>query len=163
MREKLNPPTLKLRRTSKKKVTLENLAGRVDSLVVTVDVLAKTMTKGFRRIDEKFDGIDKKFDGIDKKFDGIDKKFDGIDKKFDDLALAVKDGFDEQGQRLDSLENRMAKVEDTLDNFWTKINTVSGDVSKLKIDQRETRSLVDNCVIALKDLRGKAGIVGNNR
>jgi hypothetical protein len=45
MRGKLNPPTLRLRRTSKKKATL-------DSLAKNFDVLAVKMDKGFEESDK---------------------------------------------------------------------------------------------------------------
>jgi hypothetical protein len=107
MREKLK---------KKKEITLVSLAGtvdvlavKVDNLATTVDVLAKTMARGF---------------------EAVDKRFEAVDKRFDDLTFAVKSGFDEQGQRFYSLENRVEKVEDSLDNFWTHTNKLSGDVSK---------------------------------
>lgn len=146
MGQKLNPPSLRLRRTSKKKATLESLAG-------TFDVLAEKMDKGFAGVDKKFEATDKKINAlattvnvlavkvdnlagtVDVLAKKMDQGFAAVDQRFDGLAFAVKSGFDEQGQRLDSLENRVGKVEDTLDNFWTHINILSGDVSKLKVSQ----------------------------
>jgi hypothetical protein len=145
------------RRTSKKKITLNALAGTVDAIAEKVDILAETMAKGFFAVNERFDAVDKRFDAVD-------SKFEAIDKRFDNLAIAVKNGFDEQGQRLDSLENQMTKVEDSLDNFWMKTNGLSSELSNLKISQEKTSGLVDNvCLVEIRDLKKRITINEINR
>jgi len=73
-----------------KKITLENLAKKIDD--------------GFKRADQKMD-------------DGFKKADQRMDEKIDQLALAVKNGFDGVDKRFDENAKQHQKIFNRIDNL----------------------------------------------
>ncbi len=98
-----------MKKITKKKITLQDLAFSVDKLSLSVN-------KGFKRVEnlikEEIDGLAistaKGFASVDKRFDGLDGKFEGLDKRIDDFVVTrVKyEDFNKLKARVDIIEKK---------------------------------------------------------
>lgn len=122
------------------KITLENLAGKMDEGF-------KNMDEGFKRVDGKFDGVDGKFKEAEKH---TDKK---IDEKIDGLALAVAKGFEGIDKRFDENAKQHQRFLDKFENLGQGQEDI-----KLKLDNVAYRFEIVDLDKRLKKLEVKLGI-----
>ncbi|HZZ99294.1 MAG TPA: hypothetical protein VFK07_01110 [Candidatus Paceibacterota bacterium] len=76
---------------SKKPMTIEDLAGKLDNFA--------------SQVDKRFSDVDKRFEFIDKRFDNVDKQLNGIQKDFENLNEVTSNSFN-------NLEAKMATRSD---------------------------------------------------
>ena len=119
-----------------------------------IDKRFEQVDKHFEQVDKRFEQIDKRFEQVDKHFVQVDKHFEQINKRFKEVDrqfVQVDDSFKtlriEIGsmitplatrEELHSLEKRLEKTNDRLDEFIEDYNQFCGNTADFqsKVIQR---------------------------
>ena len=111
---------------SKKIITLQTLADKLDNLDSKVDNLGS-------RLDSKIDNLGSRLDSkIDALGSRLDSKIDALQESMDDGFALVKQGFDDSEVRFDRLEENQEHMKLRLDNVAYRFEFV-------ELEQRVTR------------------------
>jgi chromosome segregation ATPase len=130
------------------KSTLKFAMEKKSNKKITLEQLADKMDKGFEQVDKKFELVDKRFDKMGVEFN---KK---IDDKIDGLASAVKTGFDEIYDKLRELDLKISNLKIEIDDRFNEVSDrfreireEINDIDK-RLERIEKSSLEDSDFLA---------------